>query len=199
MNRYTYAMNNPLGLTDPSGLSVYVCDEGGSCGWVSDSDYAAAQGADQFNHAPGLGNSGNIYGDNGNIVGTAQYFNDGNLGLGLGYGYGSGGVVIGSASGSSNVIPWYKNTCVTSALGKGAATVGFDSIGLIPEAGGVARIIGHGSGYVGVVADQAGGRVVKAAGKSTDTVRGLNGLTDTSPEGMLSTGLTVAGFHTSCQ
>jgi hypothetical protein len=64
----------------------------------------------------------------------------------------------------------------------------------IPEAGGVARIIGHGSGYVGVVADQAGGRAVKAAGKSTDTVRGLNGLTDTSPEGMLSTGLTVAGF-----
>jgi hypothetical protein len=64
----------------------------------------------------------------------------------------------------------------------------------IPEAGGVARIIGHGSGYVGVVADQAGGRVLKAAGASTDTARGLNGLTDTSPEGMLSTGLTVAGF-----
>ena len=94
----------------------------------------------------------------------------------------------------SNATPWYKNSCVTSALGAGALSVGFDSIGLIPEAGGIARMIGHGSGYVGVVADQAGNSVIKAAGASTSTVRGLNGLFDTSPQGLISDGLTVAGF-----
>ena len=90
--------------------------------------------------------------------------------------------------------PWYKNPCITSALGAGALTVGIDSIGLIPEAGGIARVIGHQAGYVGVVADQLGSRVVGAVGASTSTVNGLAGLGDTSPEGLLSTGLTVAGF-----
>ena len=82
----------------------------------------------------------------------------------------------------------------TSALGKGALSAGIDAIGLIPEAGGIARMIGHGSGYVGVVADQAGNSVVKAVGASSSTVRGLNGLFDTSPQGLISDGLTVAGF-----
>ena len=90
--------------------------------------------------------------------------------------------------------PWYKNPCVTSALAKGALSVGVDAIGLIPEAGGVARVIGHQAGFVGVVADQTGSRVIKAVGASTGTVQGLNGLFDTSPTGLLSTGLTVAGF-----
>jgi hypothetical protein len=72
--------------------------------------------------------------------------------------------------------------------------VAVDSIGLIPEAGGLARIIGHQAGYVGVVADQAGSSVVKAVGASTGTASGLAGLSDTSPEGLLSTGLTIAGF-----
>jgi len=86
------------------------------------------------------------------------------------------------------------NPCVTSALAKGALSVGVDAIGLIPEAGGVARVIGHQAGFVGVVADQAGSRIVKAVGASTSTAQGLNGLFDTSPEGLVSTGLTVAGF-----
>ena len=94
----------------------------------------------------------------------------------------------------NNGTPWYKNSCVTSALGAGALSAGFDAIGLIPEAGGIARIIGHGSRYVGVVADQAGNSVIKAVGASTGTVRGLNGLFDTSPQGLISDGLTVAGF-----
>jgi hypothetical protein len=71
---------------------------------------------------------------------------------------------------------------------------GVDSIGLIPEAGGIARIIGHQAGYVGVVADQTGSKLIKAVGASTGSVQGLRGLTDTSPAGLLSTGLTVAGF-----
>jgi hypothetical protein len=73
-------------------------------------------------------------------------------------------------------------------------SAGIDAIGLIPEAGGIARLIGHQAGYVGVVADQLGSRVVGAVDASTGTVNGLAGLGDTSPEGLLSTGLTVAGF-----
>ncbi|MGB8060514.1 MAG: hypothetical protein WCF26_01290, partial [Candidatus Sulfotelmatobacter sp.] len=91
-------------------------------------------------------------------------------------------------------LPWYKNSCITSALGAGAVSAGIDAIGLIPEAGGLARMIGHGAGYVGVVADQTGAGVIKAFGGSTGAVNGLAGLGDTSAEGLVSTGLTVAGF-----
>ena len=94
----------------------------------------------------------------------------------------------------NNGTPWYRNSCITSALGKGALSAGIDAIGLIPEAGGISRMIGHGAGYVGVVADRAGYSVVNAVGKSTSTVEGLNGLFDTSPTGLLSDGLTVVGF-----
>lgn len=57
----------------------------------------------------------------------------------------------------NNSTPWYKNSCVTGALKTGAINAGVDTIGFIPEAGGVARMIGHGAGYRGVVADQLGG------------------------------------------
>ena len=91
-------------------------------------------------------------------------------------------------------IPWYKNPCILGALGKGAFSAGIDAIGLIPEAGGIARIIGHQAGYVGVVADKVGSNIVKAVEHSTGTTQGLAGLSDTSPAGLASTGLTVAGF-----
>jgi hypothetical protein len=93
-----------------------------------------------------------------------------------------------------NRTPWYKNSCITGALGDAALHVGIDAIGLIPEAGGIARVIGHQAGYVGVVADHLGFKVVDAFGKSTVAVSGLAGLGDTSAEGLVSTGLTVAGF-----
>ena len=44
------------------------------------------------------------------------------------------------------------------------------------------------------VADQAGSGVIKAFGASTGAVNSLAGLSDTSAEGLVSTGLTVAGF-----
>ncbi len=90
--------------------------------------------------------------------------------------------------------PWYGNSCITGALGDAALPLGLDAVGLIPEAGGIARVIGHQAGYIGVVADQAGFKVVDAFGKSTSTAQGLNGLFDASPQGLISTGLTVAGF-----
>lgn len=90
--------------------------------------------------------------------------------------------------------PWYENSCITDALGDAALHAGIDAIGLIPEAGGIARIIGHGAGFRGVVADQLGHKVIDALGKSTGGVTGLAGLGDTSPEGLASTALTIAGF-----
>lgn len=66
----------------------------------------------------------------------------------------------------SNGTPWYKNSCITSALESYAVNAGVDSIGFIPEAGGVARVIGHQAGYVGVVADKFGSKLITAAGKT---------------------------------
>lgn len=90
--------------------------------------------------------------------------------------------------------PWYKSSCITSAIGDAALHVGIDAIGLIPEAGGIARVIGHQAGYVGVVADRLGTKVIKGVGGSTGAISGLAGLGDASAEGVVSTGLTVAGF-----
>jgi hypothetical protein len=118
----------------------------------------------------------------------------GNSRTAMGLRFRCSGTVSDPVEAPSNAAPWYKNTCVTNALEAGALSVGIDSIGLIPEAGGIARIIGHGAGYRGIVADQAGYRVVNAFGKSTSTASGLNGLFDTSPQALISTGLTVAGF-----
>src|SRR6185437_12110841 len=92
--------------------------------------------------------------------------------------------------------PWYKNSCITSALGPGAVSVGLDSIGLIPVAGGassLARAFGHQAGYVGVVADHLRGNVINAVQKTAGTAQGLSGLFDASPQGLISDGLTVAG------
>lgn len=100
----------------------------------------------------------------------------------------------GANNGTPQKTPWYKNDCIKDALGDLALHGGIDAVGLIPEAGGIARVIGHQAGYVGVVADHVGFKVVDAFGKSTSTVSGLAGLTDTSPTGLLSTGLTIAGF-----
>jgi hypothetical protein len=90
--------------------------------------------------------------------------------------------------------PWYKNACITGAIADFGLHAGLDAIGLIPEAGGIARLIGHQVGYVGAVADQAGARIIKAVGASTGTGSGLVGLGDNSPQGLISTGLTVVGF-----
>jgi hypothetical protein len=55
-------------------------------------------------------------------------------------------------------------------------------------------MIGHQAGYVGVVADQLGSKIIKSVGASTSTAQGLLGLFDASPQGLISTGLTIAGF-----
>ena len=204
LNRYAYVLNNPETFIDPLGLScqwvfqigvgaVLYCETVHSAPPPTDLTYCSAP-----NGSP-LGNDGGQQLEPADECRLQQGpLNDNMMGSSGGYG---------SEAEFSNALlqrvqshparpqtPWYKNSCVTSALGAGALHVGIDAIGLIPEAGGIARVIGHQAGYVGVVADQVGFKVANAFGKSTSAASGLAGLSDTSPEGLASAGLTVAGF-----
>ena len=61
-------------------------------------------------------------------------------------------------------------------------------------AGSLARAFGHQAGYVGIVADNLGGKVINAVQKTGGSVQGLSGLLDTTPQGLISSGLTIVGF-----
>ncbi len=99
-----------------------------------------------------------------------------------------------------------KTTCTTQALVSGAGSIALDSIGLIPEAEGflkvfentagyqLARAAGNAAGYRGVVATQYGMKAVAQGKGGAALIAGAFGLGDTSVQGRLSTGLTVAGF-----
>jgi hypothetical protein len=90
--------------------------------------------------------------------------------------------------------PWYETACAKDAYKQFAFSATFDAIGLIPEAGGIARIIGHQAGYRGVVADQFGYRRIYAFGAATGFKNVAYGITDTSPTGVATTALGIAGF-----
>jgi len=101
--------------------------------------------------------------------------------------------VSGPVVAPSNGTPWYHNSCVTSALKTGAINAGIDAIGFIPEAGGVSRMISHGAGYVGVVADKFGANVVNAVGKTAGTVNSAAGVSSDWTS-WVSAGITVGDF-----
>jgi RHS repeat-associated protein len=86
------------------------------------------------------------------------------------------------------------NPCTKEALATAGAQIALDAVGLLPEAGGVARLIGHGAGYRGIVADRLGSSVIHAFSHATSVASGLSGLFDTSAKGLTSTALTVIGF-----
>ncbi len=214
-NRYAYALNSPVTLVDPTGMDPDdpYCEEtdcgggmpdyyGSSDGFGGFADAAAANppdpcGQDLFYCKVTAGDCsmsdpicGMQYQQLMYPITTPSPLQNPTCYYALNNPCGSGP----QPQAQAPKTPWYKNSCVTGAIGSGALHVGIDSIGLIPEAGGLARVIGHQAGYVGVVADQTGSNIIKAVGGSTGTAQGLNGLTDTSPTGLLSTGLTVAGF-----
>ncbi len=170
-NRYSYVGNMPLELDDPLGLStglnwgadgcLYLDEDTNNGGrivhsvtlvWCPSDDGPPSLDPQDPSHPTGPAAGGS----------------------GSGSGTGSGNNPP-QAPAPNNGTSWYHNPCITSALDKGALEVGVDSIGLIPEAGGVARIIGHQAGYVGVVADQFGAKFIDAVGHTGITVQGLNG------------------------
>jgi hypothetical protein len=93
----------------------------------------------------------------------------------------------------NNGTPWYK-TCTAGAIGTGLLHVGIDAIGLIPEGGGIARVIGNEAGYRGIVATQYGIKAITQGKGALGVISGAFGLNDTSTMGRISTGLTIAGF-----
>ncbi|MDE3106184.1 MAG: RHS repeat-associated core domain-containing protein [Acidobacteriota bacterium] len=200
LNRYSYVLNSPLGLIDPSGM-----DPSNDQGTWDCQEYSYCSGPPcPPGSYPDTTGSGACYASNGNggIVDPNGTTVDVGTGGGFGdiiiFNYGPGGSVGGGggSSGGSSSAPnnGPRPGCVSGALLSNAVSVGIDAVGLIPEAGGVARFIGNQAGYRGVVADQLGAKVIGAFGKSTSTVNGLASITDTSALGLTSTALTIAGF-----
>jgi RHS repeat-associated protein len=202
-NRYAYVLNNPTTLVDPSGL--FYCDpgsgvydnQGNLVGYTDCTDNAdSTHTLDWVGGSTTVTAGGGSGDDNGGDSGTSWNFSNPWGGSDPGR-FGHFGRKAASNGTMISAVPpqlWYKNSCITGALDDAALHVGIDAIGLIPEAGGVARLIGHGAGYRGVVADQLGNRIIKGVGASANIGSGVLGLGDTSAEGLISTGLIVVGF-----
>jgi len=102
--------------------------------------------------------------------------------------FGSGG---GAANNGTSPL---KNPCVADALKEGAKNVGIDLLGFLPEAGGVARVVGHQAGYVGIVADNLGKNMLTAGTKTTGTLASAIGFSSSDWTTWVSAGITAADF-----
>lgn len=87
-----------------------------------------------------------------------------------------------------------KNPCVADALKEGARNVGIDLLGFLPEAGGVARVVGHQAGYVGKVADNLGKNMLTAGTKTTGTLASAINFSSSDWTTWVSAGITAADF-----
>ncbi len=195
LNRYTYVRNNPTGLVDPSGMvdclpgMVENCATTGS---GTPTDGSCSAGPDGSLHC--------YYQDrvtadpvtNPAYVGPS--IGGGNQPFSIGGGGAERGGGDGSTANSRTKTPWYKNSCITNALGKGAFHIAIDAIGLIPEGGLVSRAVGNFAGYRGIVATQQGTKAIQAVKTGTGISSTGVGSNDTSGTGVIGTGLGVAGI-----
>lgn len=95
---------------------------------------------------------------------------------------------------ANNGTPTPKNPCVADALKAGATNVGSDLLGFLPEAGGVARVVGHQAGYVGKVADNLGKNMLTAGTNTTGTLASAIGFSSSDWTTWVSAGITAADF-----
>jgi RHS repeat-associated protein len=181
LNAYAYASNDPLIFNDPSGLDSEIFSEGVDYTSV-DVSATFVEVAVSIISLPNTIGGFRVSGETVNVTATLPPGPEPN-----------------------NTTPWYK-TCTAKALFSGAGSIAIDSIGLIPEAEGftkvfentagyqLARAAGNSAGYRGVVATQYGMMAVAQGKGGAGLISGAFGLGDTSTEGRISTGLTVAGF-----
>jgi RHS repeat-associated protein len=151
-NRYVYALNNPLSNLDPSGLDCTSGDNYGFDLGIPDSvsfDGCPDSGAliRMYGWAPyptDLNSiSASYIGQQLNTLPSYSGVNFSGSPISFDGGGGGGGA-------PNNGTPWYKNSCVTSALAKGAASAGIDAIGLLPEGGVVSAALSGFHGAAGV-------------------------------------------------
>lgn len=96
--------------------------------------------------------------------------------------------------GTNQKTPWYSTQCSIDAYKEFGLSAAIDGLGLIPEAGGFARLLGNQVGFRGVVADQFGARQIKAFGGALGFKNLAYGLSDGSGLGVASTALGIVGF-----
>lgn len=179
-NRYAYVLNNPLLLIDPLGLDSTCTNGQGQSVPCPD---PIGTSVTVWGYPPGVNGSGSNSGATGFSNGGGRY-----------------APLIGGDAGGNGPGPqtptthWYKNPCVTSALKSGAVSVGVDALGFLPEAGGVARVVGHQAGYVGKVADNLGKNMLTAGTKTTGVLSSATGFSSSDWTTWVSAGITAADF-----
>jgi len=197
LNLYSYVLNNPLSATDPSGMERCVASTGQDINVVP--ELCANAGGSLYEY--GLSNpEPDGYDEKGN----AKYKSKGYW-----YPVGDDSNAVSAsfqAGAPKKPTPWYKNSCIVRALGTGVLNISIDSIGLIPEAEGVTKVFentvgyqiarraGNAAGYRGIVATRYGAKAVAQGKGALGAIGGAFGLSDASPQGRISTALTVVGF-----
>jgi RHS repeat-associated protein len=192
-NRYAYVLNTPLNAVDPTGMD---------CVWVNGGAVCTVNGTPTGGDPTGGNSGGSGWGGGG------------------GSGWGGGGGLPYNCQyspaclchwrgncqfvfrpkpkpptpTSNNAPPWYKNACITGAIGNGLLHAGIDAIGLIPEGWLVSRAIGNAFNYRGIVADQLGNKVLGAVSMGAGISSTGLGANNTSTVGSIQTGLGVAGI-----
>jgi RHS repeat-associated protein len=80
-NRYSYALNNPLVFTDPSGQSVTVCDNSNNCYTYSDEQWNEMMANGGGSGGLSVDSNGNVICSDGSVCGSVSYNPDNSFSL----------------------------------------------------------------------------------------------------------------------